>query len=174
MTEEQLKKLLELESLEGINLDELAYQIKSLMNLSNIVCQKNYIDKLNSSFYPGELVIDTKNNEVGFVVGPICLSSEEKELKYYNTKVDVSKKKNRRYLLVTISELIKPNSLNSTSNEIEGSYRIRYTKEKHILPLGLEDNNIKEEPTDLEKFCKTQCILDCSNKCYLYKYKKNK
>lgn len=176
MTEEQqLNDLLnEVDNLRGLEIDEVIYQVKSIINLRNIVCQTDMNSKVCHKFKMGDLVIDMKDNEIGFVVGPIYLSSDDDNLKFYNAfKKVISKSindKKKRYLLVTLGEVID----NESGNPKTGTYRVRYVKEKYITRLDFinKNNNKPDNLSDLEKYCKYQCLLECSSNCYLYKYKK--
>ena len=107
-----------------------------------------------TGFYQGSIVLDTKDNELGFIVGPLDVFGR-------NPKCG----DNKTFLIVTTP--------NIDDGGIEKRYRIRYVQKKFLEPLKIKEDN-KSGLDDINTFCSLQCIMngDCSEECVLRKYKK--
>lgn len=49
-------------------------------------------------------------------------------------------------------------------------YRVRYVNYKYLKSLNIEPE--KRPVDDLDTFCNKQCIMECSEDCALWKYKR--
>lgn len=169
------------ESLETI-WTEIAIKVRNMRNIISNPTKKN-------KFRFGEIIIDSRDYEMGFVVGPF----EAKQYTHHpQGSLEITPSgPDTTYLIVTscfnIKELLdfasKDDSfLEFFGDEIEKGYgiasepnfRVRYVKERNLkkVDLLLDDNLSSEESTtDLADFCTYQCILPCSEECVLRRYK---
>lgn len=132
----------------------------------------NFTSSSNPNLYQGSLVLDTKDQELGFVIGPLDVWGRNNHL-HQNQRI-ITRGKNNTYLLVTI-----PNNKGNSEEESKISYsqlnnqfRIRYVNKANILPIEVEPE--RRSLDDLGKFCNEQCIMECSESCVLWKYKKKR
>lgn len=148
MTQEDLDYLLKtLDSTDDS--DKVIQILKNLKLVRDVVCQKKKL----SDFSFGEIVLDLKNKEVGIVIGPFVRDKEQLGKSYFSN--DSSK---LLYLIVTHSE---------------DSFRVRYVRGSFLKSLNLEvDKNLSIN--DLQYHCESQCIMECSSDCSLWKYSKKK
>ncbi|MBP3732256.1 MAG: hypothetical protein J6I84_03335 [Bacilli bacterium] len=133
----------------------------------------------NSKFKPGDIVFDQKNNEYGIVLGKkpsdvygthnlekiIEKSLTNRKVIQYVDGFD-DKKDSGTYLLLTMQP--SPDDLENTY-----TFRIRYTNYRFIeLIKGPKHEDHTTSITDLDRFCTEQCLMDCSEDCALWKYKR--
>ena len=130
----------------------------------------NFTSSSNPNLYQGSLVLDTKDQELGFVIGPLDVWGRNNHL-HQNQRI-ITRGKNNTYLLVTI-----PNNKENSEEEskiyysqLNNQFRIRYVNKANILPIEVEPE--RRSLDDLGKFCNEQCIMECSESCVLWKYKK--
>ena len=127
----------------------LAKLVHNMRRMRDYVCQKNIVTK----FEFGDIVLDTKNKELGFVIGPFEI--------YGNIDGVQSGQKQRLYLVATFSRT-------------DSKYRVRYVPDNFLESINLEPKESELRKNDLEMFCSNQCIMDCSSECLLWKYKKKR
>lgn len=102
----------------------------------------------------GKLAYDMKNKEYGFIIGPMKFKRDS-ELEKRNPGVNIE-----RFLMVTLSK-------------DDDDFRIRYPNKNNLITFP--DNERESSfgvSSDLELFCRDQCIFECSEGCVLYKYKR--
>ena len=118
----------------------------------------------------GSIVFDTRDCEIGFVVGPVDVFGVTKRTYVTSNKLETG---DSYYIIITKVDKDDSNRLEKDSF----NFRVRYIKRKSLLPLKL-DSNIDDlsnnSTSDLDIFCSNQCIMECSSECKLYKYKKKK
>ena len=109
-------------------------------------------------FEQGDLVYDMKNQEHGVVVGE---KPEDGVIDQQITPVSLARR-SRTYVVLTIT----------TDEEGGMKTRIRYSNYRNLRSIqeSLKDHSL----TDLETFCSSQCIMDCSEDCALIKYKRTR
>ena len=105
-------------------------------------------------FVSGDLVYDSRVEEHGIVLG------ERPILKHLGAQTKASETRSRIYIVLTITTDQETGELKT---------RIRYSI-NHCLRL-IEEND-KNSLSDLDIFCSSQCIQECSEDCVLYKYKR--
>lgn len=117
---------------------------------------------ISESLETGKLVFNSRDREIGFVVGPISLVERDNVIKVSNSLIDP---KRQIFLIVT------KNNIEDNSGSVVQDFRVRYIKGIDLIPLDIEkkENNGID---DLNKFCNSQCIMECGKDCILYKYKK--
>lgn len=89
---------------------------------------------------------------------------------FRNASVSVDPKDIKIYTL-----FIDPKTYDVYSEDFPGKIRtdmIRSIFEKSSISESPKSSQGKIKVTDVRTFCKTQCILDCSSECILWKYKK--
>ena len=145
LSEETLDKLL---SCLKVDQEQLSKYIWKLIEARDKITKFKCSDP---NFYYGSLVFDIKNYEIGFIVGPIDI---------YKSSISED---NQVYLVVTLPKL-EENSDSGTN------FRVRYTKKSLLKPIELEQP--RRPADDLSEFCNKQCIMDCSEDCALWKYRK--
>lgn len=132
----------------------------------------NFTSSSDPNLYQGSLVLDTKDQELGFVIGPLDVWGRNNHI-HQNQRI-ITRGKNNTYLLVTI-----PNNKENSEEEskiyysqLNNQFRIRYVNKTNILPIEVEPE--RRSLDDLGKFCNEQCIMECSESCVLWKYKKKR
>lgn len=113
-------------------------------------------------FERGDLVYDYRVEEHGVVIG------EKPDLDVLTDQVshistprrDISY---RTYIVLTVTT-----KKDEETGEMKPQTRIRYSN-GHNLRL-IEETN--DAPSDLEKFCNQQCVMECVEDCILHKYKR--
>ena len=122
----------------------------------------------DSMFHIGDIVYCENCKEHGIVLGEKPSGNLDRLVdECSKIKLGTRKKDPRTYVILTI---------NITDTDLLGGpvydFRIRYV---HSRYMNMYD---KYEPlnttNDLENFCNKQCIMECSEDCYLYKYFKSK
>lgn len=135
----------------------------------------NFTSSSDPNLYQGSLVLDTKDQELGFIIGPLDVWGRNNHL-HQNQRI-LTRGKNNTYLLVTIPNN-KENSEEGSKiyysqlNNLNSQFRIRYVNKANILPIEVEPE--RRSLDDLGKFCNEQCIMECSESCVLWKYKKKR
>lgn len=131
---------------------EIASQVTALMEAVQEMENFKFIGGY-TGFFPGSIVLDSKDNELGFIVGPLDVFNR-------NSKCG----DNKTFLIVTIPNI---------SDGIEKNYRVRYVQKKYLIPFNVEADK-KSGLDDINTFCSFQCIMNggCSEECVLRKYKK--
>lgn len=132
----------------------LAKLVGDMIKMRDYVCQRNTIAK----YELGDLVIDTRDRELGFVVGPFTMMSDS------DTKTAIQRQAEQKGLMY----------LTVTYSNIDKRYRVRYVPNRFLEPIYLEPKESELRKSDFEKFCENQCIMDCSSECLLWKYKKKR
>ena len=114
-------------------------------------------------FERGDLVYDMRVEEHCIVLGEKPeIESLLDQISYTSTpRMEIS---HRTYIVLTVS-----NKVNEETGKEELKTRIRYSN-GHNLRL-IEETN--DAPSDLEKFCNHQCVMECTDECVLHKYKRN-
>ena len=114
---------------------------------------------LSESLETGKLIFNKRDKELGFVVGPIALVERNNKLRVTNSLRDFN---DEIFLIV---------SKNKRTDSPQQDYRVRYVKGRDLIPLDVEERKTNGTD-DLNKFCNTQCIMECGKDCILYKYKR--
>lgn len=178
MTKEELKEIKKfLPGSDKINDVEVGKVIRNIMS-----CRDTLFDNSSVELRSGELVIDTKNEEVGYVVGKFCgyqYNQTERPGKKIAPTLGKPGEIDPVMLVVTLKkdqevrDGIDFFGMAGTTESL--LYRIRYTKRSLLKPLRIESDNFAgTSVTDLDDFCNQQCLMDCSEDCKLWKYKKKK
>lgn len=115
-------------------------------------------------FKLGNIVLDTRDGEIGFVVGPVDVF-EDKKLRSFGRKVSNYSDSPDDYFVI-ITKKVGENNVRSFS------FGVRYIKRKYLTPLGIDKQEIDNSLSDLDIFCNQQCIMECNSECKLYKYRK--
>ena len=138
----------------GFNYRDLKTVTGDRINENDKLLVKEFRDKLlfhnDKDLFLGKLVLDLRDGELGFIVGPF-----EKKDAFGSIDTD-------RCLLVTL-------------DKDTGGFRVRYPKKRDVRIIPEDDSFDSIKPTcqqDLNTFCNELCIMDCSELCTLYKYKK--
>lgn len=166
-----VEKLDELLSTMEISEDELASRLNRL-----IIARHNLFDTSEfSKVEPGSLVYIPKHKEVGFLVGPLDVFgkfSVDDEIQRPSGK-QLKTTERLRYEIGTHLVITVPDK---DAEDPTKYLRIRYVKEKDLVSLGIDLSEVIKPryTSDLSKFCGKQCIMECSEDCVLWKYKKNK
>ena len=87
-----------------------------------------------------------------------------------NSSISIDPKDIKIYTL-----LVDPKTYDVYSKDFPGKIKtdmIRSIFEKSSISESPKSSQEKVKVTDVRTFCKTQCILDCSSECTLWKYKK--
>lgn len=156
MKQEHLDLLSEV--FESDDVELLAKKVNDVRILRDITCQRNGL----TSFEFGDLVVDIRDKELGFVVGPIYFNNNEvpKNFKY---NLDKKSSEKNLYLIVTYSK---------QAGGDNKEYRVRYVTGKYLKPIELEKKASELKVDDLTRFCNSQCFMECNSDCSLWKYKK--
>lgn len=132
-------------------------QVTSLMEAIKEIENFGFIGGY-TGFFPGSIVLDSKDNELGFIVGPLDVFGR-------NSKCG----DNKTYLIVTIPNI---------DDGSKSRYRVRYVQKKYLTPFNVigKGEDKKSGLDDINTFCSLQCIMngDCSEECVLRKYRKEK
>lgn len=165
MTEELLEKIKNY--LRLYDVDEAIPIINQCIQARDNIFSRNTCT--DPDFEVGSLVLDTRDGEIGFVVGPINMYGDISKPDVKLSYGEINKKST--ILIVTRNTTIKDTSSYSSSN-----FRVRYIKKEFLVPIKLENNSPYNPKTsnDLNEFCSKQCIMECTSECKLYKYKKKK
>lgn len=155
MKQEHLDLLSEV--FESDDVELLAKKVNNVRILRDIVCQRNGL----TSFEFGDLVVDVRDKELGFVIGPIYFNNNEIP-NNFKLNLDKNNSKTRLYLIVTYSK--------QAGDDKE--YRVRYVTGKYLKPIELEKKASELKMDDLARFCNSQCFMECNSDCSLWKYKK--
>lgn len=139
----------------------------------------NFTSSSDPNLYQGSLVLDTKDQELGFVIGPLDVWGRNNHPSLNQRIITGRRSINNTYLLVTIPNN-KENSEGGSKiyysqpqlNNLNSQFRIRYVNKANILPIEVEPE--RRSLDDLGKFCNEQCIMECSESCVLWKYKKKR
>lgn len=166
ITEDELNKIL---ADSGKTDDQIVKELSYLMKAREEISNFSY--SFNPDFYQGSLVYNYRNSEVGFVVGPLDVWG--KEIFGHDIMQKMSKNydsvKSRTYLIVSMGENYE--NVDPSKPSLGSSlYRIRYVSGKHLQPLKIEKS--RNYISDIETFCNNQCIMECSDTCVWYKYRK--
>ena len=89
---------------------------------------------------------------------------------FRNSSISIDPKDIKIYTL-----LVDPKTYDVYSKDFPGKIKtdmIRSIFEKSSISESPKSSQEKVKVTDVRTFCKTQCILDCSSECTLWKYKK--
>lgn len=166
ITEDELNEIL---ADSGKTDDQLVKELSYLMKAREEISNFSYSS--NPDFYQGSLVYNYRNNEVGFVVGPLDVWGKE-TLECNDIFQKISRSydsvKSRTYLIVSMGENYENIDLSKPSLA-SSLYRIRYVFGKHLKPLKIEKS--RNYISDIETFCNNQCIMECSDTCVWYKYR---
>ena len=132
--------------------------LKKLLRLVKLI-----VTRKDNPLKLGEIVFDGRDKEFGVV---ICEKPDGNML-YASGLKDHKKILYRNYLVLTLTE----------SEDGDLNFRVRYLNSGMITRLdagmGIGEQvvgNTLQSMTDLEEFCTTQCLLDCSEECSLWKY----
>ena len=128
-----------------------------LMMFKNICTKK--IEIGGEKYEYGDFVYDTKNNEYGIFLGikPVDIRNHPESLDAQIENL-VKKPGNSTSMILTLSK------------DENNSYitRIRYTNSRFLSKV-MSDKKV-DTTTDLDKYCKNICFMDCSKDCPLWKY----
>jgi len=131
----------------------------SILESFKNICTKKI--EINGEKYEyGDFVHDSKNNEYGIFLGikPIDFRNNPKLLDY---QIEDMVKHPRMAISIILTLSLDEDDKDNYKT------RIRYTNIKFIKKL-ISDN--RKSITDLEKYCKDICFMDCSKECPLWKY----
>ena len=116
-------------------------------------------------FKQGDVVFEKSHNEVGIVLSykPGTIIDQKDIDKLENNDIVPSLKTQYNYIVLLV---ISP-------NELAGfDFRVRYAKLCNLVSIGdgfefpkLSDNE------DLRNHCTSECLLECSEECSLWKYR---
>lgn len=126
----------------------------------------------NSDIKPGSLVLDTRDNEIGFVIGPINMYGDIEKDSCGSKLSHASLTSDKKATMLVVTRVI-----GGLSSERRSNFRVRYVKREYLTALKVEENNFEQSTSsisDLDAFCGSQCIMECTSECKLYKYKKKK
>lgn len=135
--------------------DKQVNVLKGVLGLS----ERGVKGKDGRKIYPRDIVTDTKNKELGIMLG-VKPMIENKAIRGRVIANIPTSAEEQTAVLLTIQETVTDRP----------GLRIRYTSSKFLEKLG-ED----EEPaslTDLQQHCENECFLECSQECSLWKYKR--
>lgn len=162
MTEEILKDIKTCLGLDDV--DEAIPYINQCIQARDRILSEEYSD-----FKPGSLVLDTRDNEIGFVIGPINMYGDINTDSFvklsHNAKVS-----DKNTIMLVVTRVI----IGGLENERRSNFRVRYVKRNYLTPLKIEENNSTNSVSDLDTFCGSQCIMECTSECKLYKYRRKK
>lgn len=164
MTEEILKDIKTSLGLDDV--DEAIPYINQCIQARDRILSDEYSD-----FKPGSLVLDTRDNEIGFVIGPINMYGD------INTDSFVKLLHNAKVSKENTTMLVVTRVIGGLENERRSNFRVRYVKRNYLIPLKIEENNLNystNSVSDLDTFCGSQCIMECTSECKLYKYRRKK
>lgn len=127
--------------------------ILNLLSIGRRIVGKTVYSKDNHELSYGDAIFDLKNKEVGIYLGtkPDHVDLESKD-KIKKSKIDI--------LVLLTMEI----------NDSEINWRIRYTPSNLVNFLKSDSKDLEK---DLKRFCNNQCIMDCSEDCYLWRWKNN-
>lgn len=166
MTEEILKDIKTSLGLDDV--DEAILYINQCIQARDRILSDEYSD-----FKPGSLVLNTRDNEIGFVIGPINMYGD------INTDSFVKLSHNAKVSKENTTMLVVTRVIGGLENERRSNFRVRYVKRNYLIPIPLkiEENNLNystNSVSDLDTFCGSQCIMECTSECKLYKYRRKK
>lgn len=151
---------------EGHDTKEIMQTLKNCRKVLNLRSKRGERMEVDYNLFErGDLVYDMRVEEHGVVIG------EKPDLRFLVDQVShISTHRNelgssKTYIVLTIS-----NRKDEESGETSLQTRIRYSN-GHNLRL-IEETN--DAPSDLEKFCNQQCIMECVDDCILRKYKRSR
>lgn len=181
ITEKELDNLLK--NLEQDE-DSLARNIRRLITARDRILKR----RDDFIFSQGSIVFDTYHKEIGFVVGPLDVYNIGYEKVDINSVFGGSNKYNPNkqdigtMLIITVPKEYKEQEQDNTEtgngmglSEVKREpnkpqYRVRYVNYKYLKSLNIEPE--KRPVDDLDTFCNKQCIMECSEDCALWKYKR--
>ncbi len=131
--------------------------LKGVLGLS----ERGVNGKDGRKIYPGDIVTDIKNNELGIMLG-VKPMIENKTIRGKVIANIPTSEEAQTAVLLTIQETV------IDSPEL----RIRYTNSRFLEKLG--ENEEPTSLTDLQQHCENECFLECSQECSLWKYKRGK
>lgn len=117
---------------------------------------------ISESLETGKLVFDIRDKEFGFLVGPISLEERNNMIKVSNSLADP-----KRQIFLIVTKI----NVKNISDSVVQDFRVRYIRGRDLIPLDIEERN-SNGIEDLNRFCNSQCIMECGKDCILYKYKK--
>lgn len=167
MTEELLKTLKNCLGLGDVD-EAIPYINQCIQARDRIFSDNNY----NSDIKPGSLVLDTRDNEIGFVIGPINMYGDIKKDSCGSKLSHTSLTSDKKTTMLVVTRV-----MGDLSSERRSNFRVRYVKQEYLTALKVEENNFEQSTSsisDLNAFCGSQCIMECTSECKLYKYKKKK
>lgn len=126
MTEEILKDLKTCLGLD--NVDEAIPYINQCIQARDRILSEEYSD-----FKPGSLVLDTRDNEIGFVIGPINMYGD------INTDSFVKLSHNAKVSDKNTTMLVVTRVIGGLENEKRSNFRVRYIKRSYLTPLKVEE-----------------------------------
>ena len=145
----------------------LAKYVNAVMRMRDLTCQRNGLSK----FEFGDLVINVRNNELGFVVGSFEFYSIDSHTRW----IKDDKMKESDKMLYQIIVLTQDTNLNDDNEGGEKwGFRCRYVTGKFLKPIELEQSASEIRQNDLKTHCESQCFMECGPACSLYKYLKKK
>lgn len=155
---ERPKRLLRITDLKqylppSLKIDEL----KKILRLAKLI-----LTRKDNPLKLGEIVFDERDHEFGVVLG----EKPNGNMLYASGLEDHKKLLYRNYLVMTLTE--DDGNLN---------FRVRYLNSGMITRIDVGqkvgENDLKgsiKALSDLEFFCKYQCLLECDEECALWKY----
>lgn len=129
MTEEILKDIKTSLGLDDV--DEAIPYINQCIQARDRILSDEYSD-----FKPGSLVLDTRDNEIGFVIGPINMYGD------INTDSFVKLSHNAKVSKENTTMLVVTRVIGGLENERRSNFRVRYVKRNYLTPLKIEENNL--------------------------------
>lgn len=157
---------------DGVMNDEV---LKRLLNAQEIIMHKN-LDISRSDddeFNIGDIVYYSTSKEHGIVLGEKPSSSIETLVNDVSSiRLGTKRKHSKTYVILTV--YFTESNLNDGKNIHDYDFRIRYANSNNLKLYQKYDYDSKTVRDDLEAYCNKQCIMECSEDCYIYKYVKNK
>lgn len=150
MEQKHLDRLVEI--LEIDDSRSLAKLVGNVIKMRDYVCLRDRV----AEYEFGDLVIDTRDKELGFIIGPFTIDDD--------IKTAIERQKEQKHLIYLIVTYFNKDK----------KYRVRYVPDRFLEPINLEPKGSELRKNDLEMFCSNQCIMDCSSECLLWKYKKKR
>lgn len=140
----------------------------NLLKGAQVVSKGGVIGKNNQVLFPGDLVYDEKNKEVGMLLGIKPLIDGDASLikKFIDKSHQITllnKPEKTTCILLTISY---------DSEFGVHKTRIRYTKSSYLKKLGDTKSKSGDSVSDLDIHCQYECFMECSEECSLWKYKR--
>lgn len=166
-----IEKICPKDTPDDVKLD-LELHLSNLVESSDILLSSSTPGK-TCKFEPGDIVLHTRTNEIGYVVG--ILNSWPR---FVTTVISESVSRDPRYLIIILNpehsdfttvwrDITKSSSLAAKPGC--GYFSVRYPRQSQLSLVHRRDAK-ESEASEIKEFCSLHCIIDCDSTCPFYKH----